>query len=59
MDMDQNSKDMEQKPSAPLQKNVPIGYTLPQEFQQHLHISKEQLYPPLHTATAGKHSTLL
>ncbi|XP_014362884.2 sequestosome-1 isoform X1 [Papilio machaon] len=45
--------DMDPKPSAPLEQNVPIGFNLPQEFQQHVKIGEGQsLYPPLHTASA-------
>ncbi|XP_013176863.1 PREDICTED: protein ref(2)P-like isoform X1 [Papilio xuthus] len=45
--------DMDPKPSAPFEQNVPIGFNLSQEFQQHVKIGEGQsLYPPLHTASA-------
>lgn len=35
--------------------SVPIGFNLPEKFQEHVTISESQsLYPPLHAASAGK-----
>lgn len=41
------------KPTAPEEQN-PIGFNLPQEFQQRVNISGGNLYPPLNMSTAGK-----
>lgn len=41
------------RPSAPIDQSVPIGFNLPEEFQERVKISEGQnLYPPLNTATA-------
>ncbi|XP_073957503.1 sequestosome-1-like isoform X4 [Choristoneura fumiferana] len=42
------------KPTAPEEQN-PIGFNLPQEFQQRVNISGGNLYPPLNMATAAPH----
>ncbi|XP_047984983.1 protein ref(2)P isoform X2 [Leguminivora glycinivorella] len=39
-----------EKPSAPEQ--TPVGFNLPEEFQQRVNISSGNLYPPLNIATA-------
>jgi hypothetical protein len=47
------------KPNAADQPD-PIGFNLPQEFQQRMTITQGQsIYPPLNAATAGKSILLL
>ncbi|CAG9796755.1 unnamed protein product [Diatraea saccharalis] len=50
---DKDLMDGYDKPSAPAEPSTPIGFNLPQEFQQRVTIGEGQhLYPPLHAAAA-------